>query len=872
MNKFRYYPKKASKPLNCSSGTKQCGGACVDKDYTCTGDREKQSHIMVSGVKKELSNLEQGQEPGPLVNKSLASLLVHDKTLGQKLPPEFTDAVASYKTIDDRVKKAYIDSATYPKWNSNKGSDLKVSLNKEDPGFQTKIKTRAVALDVKPTIVNGQVPPETPFFSTVKGKTIIKLLGATAVVGAGAALAAYSLKQAKIDKPVTLTLEDDINKSFTKDPVKTEAAEIVTESARRAGVVTDKQAKDLTTQASNSPYTSQTVYEEYADVYKSAIALEKDRRKYGHQNFSLRQNEDYEANWGVPAAAVLGKAVATPNSRLGRAESALEARVREISKGATDDQLEYNISKAKAMAQNKDLLMASRNKNQIFDSETKTWSPRTYVNAKDSNDPDYSKSQDVLIQRQKIKDLEKSYQDPFGSSIEQNSFQQDGTFTRGDRNKGNVPLVNIDDIDQRHHDAFVYDQTRERTASERWESINKGDGSGKTVLKDLWIDSEIVKDLTDGKVNESETIVYGMIGQRTAAAGKVREVINASNVDIESLRAEKYKLMSNEISAGRDPFPKKPKYIPESENKSKTDNVKDRFGALGSVPASQNPNLIPERYKDESPFTMSIKQKTDWGELGLKQDSYIDSQVFRDATGSNSYSKAVISVDTDISAAANEYVGKELKSIYDDKTLRIKREQKRKEIEKSINNGLPTLPDYISQVSTVVSGQQDKDFFDEEKQHDGSIGTVENVDGVNASNGGAKQRKAAEIAQNKLNIFKDIGDSPKYKKTSVGDNKSIRDRKGNIFATNGTDFFVNGRKQEYVFVDSNGVERRRTVNDILERMFRQFQFSENFSTQNMEIQAVLEIKDNTVIFETINNGIVAATYDYYQDVFLYVGL
>lgn len=922
---MKYYNYKSYKTLKCGADSKQCGGACVDKDDVCSKDREAKIDKGIVAVKEELSSLERGGSPGKVFNKTVATLLIEDKNLGQKLPLEMANTVAVSKTVDDRVKKSYINSATSGTYNMSV-SPKEIVLAKEDRNFTSMISNRLMAKGEKkaPPSINNGTNSEKNFFQTENGKTVLKLLGATAVVGATTALASYSIMRKQDNLKVTdrvLTtdpgnsaIELDVNRSFLKNPANIEADEIVNESLRRTGLISESTIKNNVKKAGDSTYTSQSVYEEYKDIYNSAMRVEKERQSYGADKFTLRQNEDYKAYWGLDADKVTGKAIPTPDSRLGRAESRLEDRIKELNPKKSAEEIALDVSKAKAMMQNKELLSDARSKNQVYNPETKTWERRTYSNGLDANNPDISDSQNILIARQQEKNLEKSYLNPDGSTIEMDKFQQDGTFARGDRNKGNVPIVDIDDIKQRHDDAWEYDNTRKLTPKERWDKLNDA-GDGKNKLLNMFVDAEIAKDLSSGTVNESGIVLFGMKHERDKGYNSVKEVLNRDVwLDINDLRNKKLNQLNTSINNGHDPFPAKPTYKIQEDNISKTDNVKDRFGALGSAPRNLDPRFVPEKYIDELSTDILSSQKKDWDNMpDSTKNSYIDSQILRDATRGEVYAKEILSGTDSQRVQATNYVTNQLESIYvglngttSKETLEGLREMKRKELTKAINSGKAVLPEYISQTSPTVTGQQDKDYTNEDKRNDDSIGTVENVASVNASGGGPKQNKAAKIAESTkpgaINVFKDIGagkvpilDSKgrpvkkpdgsiaykdKYVKRQIGENGvSIRDKNGKVFTKIGSDYFINGRKvpvtvEIKVPVYGKGnfetITKNRSVGEILEEIYKQFQFSENYTMHNMEVLEVIEHKGNVTVFSTVNDGIVAVIYDVYNDTFSHV--
>lgn len=887
---MKYKNYKYRKPLNCGANSKQCGGACVDKNDICSRDKEVKIDKGIVVVREELSSLEKGGSPGKVFNKTVATLLIEDKSLGQKLPHEMADVVAKSRTIDDRVKKSYIDSATTGTYNMGV-SPKEIILKNEDRNFINKISNRYMVKDSKSparTIINNGTDSERNFFKTENGKNVLKLLGATAIVGATTALAAYSLKskQSSLPEKDTISIENDVNKSYLKKPTNIEADEIVNESLRRTNVVNNDTIKDNVKRAGDSAYSSQSVHEEYKDIYDGAMKIEKERQMYGADKFSLRQEEDYQAYWGKDAKTVTGKAVATSDSRLGRAEIKLEERIRELDSDKSEQEIRSDISKAKAMIQNKELLDSSRSTGQVYDPKTKTWEHRTYSNGLDSNNPDYSNSQDILIREQQRKNLEKSYLDPDGSTYEMDKFQQDGVFARADRNKGNVPIVDIDDIKQRHNDAYEYDNTRVLSPKERWSKLNNA-GDGKNKLLSMFIDAEIAKDLSDGTINESGSVLFSMKSQRDKSYESVSKVLSENTeIDLNILRENKLKELNTSINNGHDIFPVKPSYVIEESNISKTDNIKDRFGALGSTPKNLSPEFIPERYRDELSNEVLKSQSKDWNSLSKdRQDSYLNSQILKDASRGEVYEKELMSGTKQQRKVASEYIMRELLDKYNNDTdiIDALREIKRKDIERAINNEKAVLPEYTAQTSSSVSGQDDKDYGKDEKHIETSdIGTIGNVASVDASNGGPKQKKASDIAKSKaqgsFNIFEDTGN--KYiKKGFSNDGKSntrgvqiIKDRTGQIFKKRGKDFFINGEKIPMVYIDGNGNKRNRTINEILEIMYRQFQFSENYSTHDMKVQEILEHNGNVTIFSTINHGIVSVIYDIYNDTFSCVPL
>ena len=317
--------------LNCGSTSKQCGMGCIPRDHKCDGKAKSKMSLLKNNVKKDISRLENGGDFGKVSEKAFAKILVTDKEIGQKMPAAMTPIVANSSKLDDRVKKAYIDSATRKSWNW-KGKYTSVKLKKEDPAFQRKISNRKLTHnvpDVPQEKERDEKKERKKFFATDGGKKVLKTLASVAVVGGVAAAAAYTISSAKKEKDPkpeskTFGMEEDTSdalaysrKTWKESPQKQASIETQAQAIYDTG---DKKSAQII--AKDKFYDNpNTVYESYTDVYQRAHKLNK-LNEAG--NLSTRNKDDYISMWGFSPEQskdnkVDGQLIPKPESTLGLA-------------------------------------------------------------------------------------------------------------------------------------------------------------------------------------------------------------------------------------------------------------------------------------------------------------------------------------------------------------------------------------------------------------------------------------------------------------------------------------------------------------------------------------------------------------------------
>ena len=308
--------KRKNKRLNCGPTSKQCGGVCIEKSDTC---HKGKAALLKNNVKKDISRLENGGDFGKVSEKAFAKILVQDKEIGQKMPASFGAIVANSEKLDDRVKKAYIDSATFPKWNL-RGTDGDVKLKKDDDAFKRKIESRRMKNNIVSTgKKRDEKKARKGFFKTEGGKNVLKALAGAAVVGGIAAATIYSAQKKEDQK--LYNVEEGENKATTvskqKYPDNTSRTEAQAEAFVRTGE--SKLGKKIANEKFyDNPKTS---YESYTDTYQRAKSLNS-LRKSG--NLSDRKEKDFTSMWGFASGdaekhIVDGKMNPLPESTLGLA-------------------------------------------------------------------------------------------------------------------------------------------------------------------------------------------------------------------------------------------------------------------------------------------------------------------------------------------------------------------------------------------------------------------------------------------------------------------------------------------------------------------------------------------------------------------------
>ena len=291
--------KLKNKRLNCLKGNKQCGGTCIQRSENC---HKGKAALFKSNVKKEISRVENGGDFGKVSNKAIASMLINDRQIGQKFSPKVAKYVAKSNKLDDRVKKAYIDSATKPKYNYD-GTAEDVKLSKPDKEFTSKIRMRAFQSNQTSREKPGK-DEDKKFWQTDEGKNFLKAVGIASLIGAGAigtSLYVTSKKPATepIDpeKDIPFGVEASGSEALKQSqktyvsPEKTRQNVIRTEGVRQSLGEEAAQQMSQTTESFAKP----SIYNEYTDTYKSALRINK-RRKTG--NMSKRDESTFEEYWG----------------------------------------------------------------------------------------------------------------------------------------------------------------------------------------------------------------------------------------------------------------------------------------------------------------------------------------------------------------------------------------------------------------------------------------------------------------------------------------------------------------------------------------------------------------------------------------------
>lgn len=373
---------KKYRKLNCGPTSKQCGGTCISKGEDCHVGK---ASLLKQNVKKEINRLEQGKEPGAITNKAFAKLLVTDPDIGQKLPPEISPYIASSDKIDDRVKKSYFDSATRKSWNIDKshGSRPAIKLKKQDEDFARKLNNRAKQNNVEATQGNEKEFEDKSknFFKTDKGKRVLKLVAATATIGAAAAITAYGIKEGKsrvaAEKANNKTsVKEVVTRSYQKSPESVQVREDIRESMRQAG---DKVSSDA---IGDAPYVSPTPTETYANMYDRAKYL--DKQVQSGVELSTREATDYKDSWGYEPGQ-RGTKGAKPDSKLGKAEKEAVDYIKKEAPNASDEEIKEGLD----YLRNKKVYDDSKS-GQTYDPNTKQWKSRkwteesSYINEEDT--------------------------------------------------------------------------------------------------------------------------------------------------------------------------------------------------------------------------------------------------------------------------------------------------------------------------------------------------------------------------------------------------------------------------------------------------------------------------------------------------------
>ncbi len=394
--KFKFYKKKTSskspskykkpssskyKKLNCGPTSSQCGGVCISSNEECHVGK---AALLKENVKKEVKRLEEGKDPGAITNKAMAKVLIADKDIGQKMPKEFSTYIARSEKIDDRVKKTYIDSATKKNWNidSSLGDGDSIKLKEKDGKFLQMIKNRAMHHNVtREENEKESDKKKESFFKTDQGKNVLKLIAATATVGAVAGLTIYVAgqknkkedsesdsntylrqKTAKTFETPSEKIDRNIaNESYTKNPVKVETSEITNELKQKHGLKSTGLIEDNT-------HTASTPAEFYKNTWDKAQYFE----SLTKDHMSDRQKSEYKDIWGYEAGTRNGRSAAE-GSHLQKAESELKAYAFEKRPNMTEK--EWNS--IKGTIQVKGATDAAQ-RSQIYNPETKEYENRKY--------------------------------------------------------------------------------------------------------------------------------------------------------------------------------------------------------------------------------------------------------------------------------------------------------------------------------------------------------------------------------------------------------------------------------------------------------------------------------------------------------------
>lgn len=739
-------------------------------------------------------------------NKGLYKALAEEPDIAQRIPPLANALVLTDPDLEDELKKRYLISSIKNKWNlPEQMPPLNTVFKKEDKVLNRYVESRAKISKVpgfaKNKLLGGDLIKKYRQMQP-QNKDLLKkiLLGASAVGGMVAlGLLVSNPQKTEVSEPPNVVGEmDSVNKTYTQSPTKTEAKEIVTEALRRTGVVDEDTVRAMGKNNSQRANHSGTVYEHYADTYKSARYIERKRQDIGSDAFNTRQKEDYQALWGFePPQDLNAKVKPTPDSRLGRAEADVRADII-----ATDgeDSTEKQ-SKALAYLQNKKTIDAINKGNSVYDPAQGKMVQRTYVN--DLDQYNTSKIDQKFRKEAERANIEVAYQNPDSSTVLGDKFQQSQS-----RDK----IVDIDHDLKSKSEPKSPEELRKKWFSLSVEEQSKYSRDKSKIplnLQALYVDNELAKEVAPNLKDFGNDIINGNPHTRKEASKQLAIALQGVPM-LELKRTEKKIQLLQDMNKGIDIFP-------QGDRQKTTAQVLADSKSFDNDPTNQRDfGLFGVGNKLTNPQAMGMK--SDGGQLNSVQktqqqqvwksvhpdvkSTYIDAQLLKDATAGENFDDEILKGGK-VSSALQNQITFALEDRYqnNEDTLIELRKYKEAEIDKAIAKGIAILPDFTSKNAEdtyVAADKKGGDKFD--------FDSIFEAD---------KQSRKEVESTKPIDIFQDLGDYKHYKRSGSGNITIVKDKNGTVFKKSRGRYFVNGEQI-----------KGRDENHILEKLADLFKFQE----------------------------------------------